>query len=134
MWSAEMLLHVTVLCLLYQGASFGELGLIYGKPRMANVRVVQRCHIMYLDKYNFRRCLYQTEFSRIQFRVQQVNNLPVFQKLSYIFIAKFVFFFNYINVCKGQEIIKQNQEADKVFIIQEGEIQIIREVYEPKPK
>jgi CRP-like cAMP-binding protein len=39
------------------GASFGELALIDGKPRMATIKCLKRCHFLVLSKKEFQKSL-----------------------------------------------------------------------------
>ena len=51
------------------GCSFGELSLIYNKPRCATVKVLQRCHLMVLSRSDFEQCLRDIERKRIAEKV-----------------------------------------------------------------
>jgi len=47
------------------GCSFGEMSLVSGKPRMATLKTLNKCHLMVLTKENYEKCLKHAEVNKI---------------------------------------------------------------------
>lgn len=47
------------------GCSFGEMSLVSGKPRMATIKTLTKCHMMVLSKENYVKCLKHAEVCKI---------------------------------------------------------------------
>lgn len=60
------------------GGSFGELALLDGKPRMASINCITRCHMVVLNKADYNKSLKSIETKRLMAIVNFIRNIPLF--------------------------------------------------------
>ena len=112
--------YTKILAELGKGSAFGELSLLYGKPRMASLKAVEDCHVMVLTKESYNKSLEEIERKRILLKVVDLKNLPCFQHLTTSFLSKIVYYCNYLKVIRGSILIHQGNPMDHVYIVKEG--------------
>jgi len=69
---------VTDIAHLGPGCAFGELSLMYGKSRPATIKVIERCHLITLNKKDFNKAMYEIDRKRMADKVNFIKELPVF--------------------------------------------------------
>lgn len=113
---------------LTEGGAFGELALVFEKPRMATVKCIERCHFIVLSKSEYNGALKEIDRRKTNDLINFIKMLPVFKKLSR---SKLI---NYTYNLKSQECIREGyiyregEPANTVYIIREGEFQIQKRV------
>lgn len=71
------------------GGSFGELALLDGKPRMATINCLTRCHMVVLSKVDYNKSLKSIDSKRLMSIVTFIRNIPIFQRLTRTFLTRF---------------------------------------------
>ena len=64
------------------GDSFGELALLYSKPRMATIKCIERSHFIVLSKADYNGAIAEIERRKTNEKINFIKMLPVFSKLS----------------------------------------------------
>ena len=103
------------------GASFGELALLDGKPRLATIKALTNCHIMTITKQDYERTLAAIDQKRRALKVNFVKKIPIFSKLTRTFLTKLSYSLKPLKVTKGNFLFREGDIADRVFIVKEGE-------------
>ena len=70
------------MAILSEGAAFGELALIYDKPRMATIKCVERSHFIVLTKQEYNTAINEIDRRKTNDLINFIKMLPVFKKLS----------------------------------------------------
>lgn len=111
------------------GGSFGALALIDGKPRLTTAKCLTRCHLLVLNRSDWRRSEHDIKRRKTSEKVQFVKKIPVFGKLSTTYLNQRLMphFFD-VDVLKHQVIMKEGDPADKVYIIKEGEFAVSKKL------
>ena len=102
------------------GASFGELALIDGKPRMCTVKCLSRSHFIVLSKADYKKSLFEIEKKRQAEKSNFIKNIPFFSKLTRTFLNKLSYNFKTLYMTKDAFLYRQGDLADKVFIVRKG--------------
>ena len=110
------------------GCSFGELALIDGKPRMANLVCLTRSHFMVLSKADYERTLMAIDSKRRAAKVNFVKKIPIFSKLTRTFLTKLSYSLKPLKVTKDCYLYREGDLADRVFIVKEGEFIVTKKL------
>ncbi len=89
------------LAFLKTGDYFGEVSLIENKTRMASIRCVEDCHFAILSKDDFNRALGAIEKRKYNERIQFLQSLPYFDKLTKNSVGKLSYQFIDMPTIKG---------------------------------
>ncbi|XP_035226536.1 cAMP-dependent protein kinase type II regulatory subunit-like, partial [Stegodyphus dumicola] len=104
--------------------SFGELALMYNMPRAATIEAVTEGSLWAMNRQTFRRIVLKSAFKKRKEYENLLNGVPMLQTLE-----------NYerMNLCDalmpksysdGELIIKQGDEADGMYFIEDGSVKI----------
>lgn len=113
-----------------EGASFGELALIYGTPRAADVRARVQLKLWAIDRVSYRRILMgSTQKKRKMYeeflgKVSILESLEEWERLTVADALEPATFET------GQEVVKQGEPGDDFFIILEGSATVLQKVKE----
>lgn len=105
---------------LSEGASFGELALIYGTPRAATVMAVTRVKLWGIDRDSYRRILMgstirkRKTYEELLSKVSILSSLDPWERLT---IADAL---ESVSYSDGDVVVSQGQHGDDFFIIVEG--------------
>jgi len=105
---------------LSEGASFGELALIYGTPRAATVMAVTRVKLWGIDRDSYRRILMgstirkRKTYEELLSKVSILSSLDPWERLT---VADALESVSYND---GDVVVRQGQHGDDFFIIVEG--------------
>lgn len=113
---------------LEEGDSFGELALLYSKPRMATIKCIERSHFVVLTKDDYNGAIAEIERRKTNEKINFIKMLPVFAKLSRTQLTRYTYNLKDVQIIKDSFLYKEGDLADKVFIIREGEFQILKRV------
>jgi CRP-like cAMP-binding protein len=83
------------------GDYFGEVSLIENKKRMASIRCLEDCHFAILSKEDFNRALGAIEKRKYNERIQFLQSLPYFDKLTKTSVGKLSYQFVDMSTIKG---------------------------------
>jgi len=105
---------------LSEGASFGELALIYGTPRAATVMAVTRVKLWGIDRDSYRRILMgstirkRKTYEELLSKVSILSSLDPWERLTVADALESV------SYSDGDVVVRQGQHGDDFFIIVEG--------------
>jgi CRP-like cAMP-binding protein len=108
------------------GGSFGALALLDGKPRMATIKCLTRCHFMVLTRSDYEKTLSAIDSKRRGLKVSFVKKIPIFSKLTRTFLTKLSYSLKPLHVTKDHYLYREGDPADKVFIVKEGEFVVTK--------
>ncbi|XP_015906869.1 cAMP-dependent protein kinase type II regulatory subunit [Parasteatoda tepidariorum] len=104
--------------------SFGELALMYNMPRAATIEAVSDGTLWAMDRQTFRRIVLKSAFKKRKEYEKLLEGVPMLQTLEQ---------YERMNLCDalmpkaysdGELIIKQGDEADGMFFIEDGDCKI----------
>ena len=106
------------------GATFGELALMYNAPRAATVRSLEPCEVYTLDRITFKRIMV-AKLSRKRLHSQQVlSHIDVFSHLPESTQLKISDALQPLTFQKGDVIIKEGDSGSDFFLIDEGTVEV----------
>lgn len=111
---------------LSMGKAFGELALINNKPRAATIKCVTDCHFAVISKIDYDLLLKRIEVKKEKRLVDFLESLPCFSNQSRIALVKLKFLLQPKDYIRGQEVVKEDDPTDKVFIIKTGEFSVLK--------
>ena len=114
------------------GSSFGEMALILSKPRMSSVTCLTQCHLIVLNKVDYQKSLVEIDRKHISEKVNFIKTLPVFSKLTRTFLSKFTLLIKPQKVNNHHLLYKQDDPADRVYIVKSGLFEISCKLKVPK--
>lgn len=110
------------------GGSFGELALIDGKPRMATIKCLKRCHFLVLSKKEFLKSLEDIKQKKKAALVNWIKNIPLFTKLTRTYLGKLSDNTKEIKITKDFLLFKEGDTADRVYIVRDGEYVVTKKI------
>ena len=109
------------ICRLSAGACFGELALIDGKPRMATIKCVTRCHFLTLNRSHYNKYLHEIEKKHKIQKVVIIQKIPILSKLTKNFVHnRLSHNLHEKDTVRGQYLFRQGELAENIFIVLEG--------------
>nr|XP_022299214.1 cAMP-dependent protein kinase type II regulatory subunit-like isoform X3 [Crassostrea virginica] len=121
--------------------SFGELALMYNQPRAATIVATTEGSLWAMDRETFRRIVLKNAYNKRKMYENLIDNVPMLKTLDA---------YERMNVADalvtksfddGEVIIKQGDEADCMYFIEDGEVRVtvknqdeIDEVKDPESK
>mmetsp|Transcript_4816 Transcript_4816/g.16791 ORF Transcript_4816/g.16791 Transcript_4816/m.16791 type:complete len:1045 (+) Transcript_4816:248-3382(+) len=99
--------------------AFGELALMYNKPRAANVRACQPGVLWALDRRAFKSVLHRSDSQTL---IKVLRSVEVLQSLNSGQIQRLSDVLSEASYEKGQYILRQGDNGDHFYIIQDGEV------------
>ena len=113
---------------LHRGDAFGELALLYNKPRAATIRCLTDCHFAVLDKTDYAKTIAKAHESKLSHQVDFLLSLPMFKSWTRGSMQKLTYYFKEKTYTRKQVLVQSGTPANDVFIIKEGEIEVRKEV------
>jgi len=104
------------------GKSFGDLALMHNAPRAATVTALVDSDLWSLDRWTFRKILTMGFRDKILEYEQFLKQVPYFDTLLSQERSKVAEALEEVKYPKGHDIIKENEEGDKLFILKTGEV------------
>ncbi|OTF78431.1 cAMP-dependent protein kinase type II regulatory subunit-like protein [Euroglyphus maynei] len=107
--------------------SFGELALMYNMPRAATVRALTTGSLWAMSRQTFRRIVLKRAFMKRKEYESFIEKVEIFKFLEYY--EKMSLSDAFMAKCykNGDLIIKQGDEADGMYFVQEGVVRIVKE-------
>lgn len=106
---------------LKEGMLFGEISLSLKEPRTATVICKEDCNFGVLSAYNYDRILKNNYEIELKF----LKKTSLFHEFSLPNLAILKGYFQEINFNKDSIIYRQNEPAENIFIVKEGEIELL---------
>ena len=120
----------TTLGLLTPGQFFGEIGLLQKVPRTATIRALTHAQVYRTEESDFYSLLESNpEFASFidKLRLKRhLSRIPGFSRLSDVDLDRIMAVQNQQKVSAGTVLCRQEQEADKLFIISQGRVRVSR--------
>ena len=117
----------TEVAALGKGDSFGELALMQNKPRAATIGCTQDCHFAVLDKSDYLRILSKVHEQQLSQKIDFLQALPMFHNWTRNSMQKITFYFKEKTFARKQVLCKVGSTATEVFLIRDGEVEVIKE-------
>ncbi len=93
---------------------------------MASIRCLEDTHFAILSKVDFNRALGAIEKRKYNERIQFLQSLPYFDKLTKNSVGKLSFQFVDMPTIKGQVLYKEGDSTDYVYLVKEGQYEVTR--------
>jgi len=103
------------------GRSFGEIALMYNVPRIATVKAISDVVLWGMDRIAFRTILMQYAKRKRELYEKFLEKVPLLKDLSSYQRATIADALEPANFQEGDVIIKQGEEGDIFYIVEEGE-------------
>jgi cAMP-dependent protein kinase regulator len=110
------------------GGSFGELALIYGKPRAATVKARTNVHCWAVDRNTYKRVLMDTTLRKRLLYKQFLERVPLLQSMTEYERLTVADAVETVEYNDGETIIRQGDPGDAFYILVEGEVICRREM------
>lgn len=110
------------------GGSFGELALIDGKPRMATIKCLKRCHFLVLSKKEYIKSLEEIKNKKKGVLVNYMRTIPLFSKLTRTYLNKLSDNTKKLKITKDYVLFKEGDTADRVYIVRDGEYVVTKKI------
>jgi len=111
---------------LKSGESFGELALISNKLRSFSILCKEDCHFAYLEKDGFETVLKELAEKRLLEGLLVLRQFRIFANMRQTNLLSFLYGFQNKKLKKGQSIYRENENADAIFLIKEGEFLVFK--------
>lgn len=104
------------------GAAFGELALMYNAPRAATVTcVVDRARVWALDSRDFQMLIMNAQEQKHRMYEGWLQEVPILKTLNHYELSQLSEMLVMDLFEAGEDVIKQGEEGDKFWILEEGE-------------
>ncbi|CAI2373140.1 unnamed protein product [Moneuplotes crassus] len=114
---------------LKDGSSFGELALINNTPRSATIVTLTETHFATMNKDDFKRMLGKAMRKKFVKMIRFMENFIFFKQISRLALEKFALYFSKCEVKRGNEIMKEQEDANFVYFIEEGEFEVSKTIW-----
>eukprot|EP00388_Colpodella_angusta_P022801 GDKJ01058293.1.p1 GENE.GDKJ01058293.1~~GDKJ01058293.1.p1 ORF type:complete len:328 (-),score=84.05 GDKJ01058293.1:628-1611(-) len=108
------------------GDSFGELALMYNAPRAATVKARSSGILWRLDRIAFNHIVHHAGCAKRDMYSEFVSNVEVLQELDAYEKSKVCDALKRVTFKSGEVIIKEGDQGDRFYIIQEGTAEAIK--------
>lgn len=120
---------IGIVAKLGQGKSFGELALTKGDVRTATIRTVTRCEVLSLHKLDYDHFVKDIQLAERREHFFLMRECSLFAKWTRTKVDKLVSTCTRKIFEAGACIFKQGDEPDRVYIVMDGVVEIIKEVH-----
>ncbi|KAF6202881.1 hypothetical protein GE061_003287 [Apolygus lucorum] len=108
----------------YTDGSFGELALLYDQPRSATVTAKTNGKLWTLSQKNFKKTVAQSDMNRQSKYTELIRKVEILSNLNEDERLKLGDALQSKTYAKGEEIIKQGDQADGMYFIESGHVTI----------
>lgn len=116
----------SLLSVLRQGDSFGELALISGQPRAASVLCREHCHFAVLEKCDYEMILEEVQARQLQSKQKALESHPVFSRLPTNDLRRLSAFCQLKPLHWKQSLFTCGQRLFELYILLEGNFQAVK--------
>ncbi|KAF4671254.1 hypothetical protein FOL47_001598 [Perkinsus chesapeaki] len=118
-----------------EGDAFGELALLYNTPRAASVEARGRCVVWQLDRETFNHIVKEAAANKREKHEAFLKSVPLLESMDSYERSKIADALKTENYKAGECIVRQGDDGDKFYMIEEGECTVFKvyvEGQEPK--
>lgn len=105
----------------YPGESFGELALLYNALRAASIKAKTACLLWALDRGTFNNIVKEAAIKKRNRYEASLKKVPILSTIDVYELSQICDAIKSEKVDKGTYIIKQGEQGDKFYILDEGE-------------
>ena len=109
---------------LIAGQSFGELSLIYNKPRLATIKSETPVEFATLTKKSYDETIKILEQEKIDKKIQELDSIPFFKEYSRAFKSRLLFAVEIKDFFKNQVVFKEGKSDGCLYFIIKGEFEV----------
>lgn len=121
------------ICILGPGGSFGELALIRDQPRLATITCLKDTHFATLCQKDYKRVLGHIDEKILDELLSFFSSLPTFAGWRKKKLTKLIYYFKLVKFKRNQVIFHEGEQAESVFIVRKGEVEILKSVKVERP-
>eukprot|EP00808_Paulinella_micropora_P020544 g36056.t1 len=110
------------------GTSFGELALMYNSPRAATCKASENSIVWVIDRYTYRRVVTDLSEKKFGTYVNFLGKVELLSPLANYEREKIAEALEEVKFGPGEQVIKEGENGDCMFIIYEGEVGIYKTV------
>lgn len=103
------------------GESFGELSLLYNAPRAASILANEECILWALDRECFNNIVKEAAMKKREKYEMFLKSVDILKQVEDYELSQICDALQVKKIAKGTELIKQNENGDNFYIIEEGE-------------
>ncbi|CAI2377406.1 unnamed protein product [Moneuplotes crassus] len=119
---------------LQKGQCFGDMALIDYKPRSATIKCITDCFFAVVSKQDYKKIVGKL-YKKIRERIHNlIRGVPYFADLKMNDLKKLSAYFEEIEYIRNNTIIKQNEQADNVYLVKEGEFEVLKLINYTQPR
>lgn len=107
-------------------SAFGEYALIENKPRSATIQCIEDCLFAVLNKQEYTKVLLKIEKKMMNEKALFLKSVPYFAKWTNMAVNKFTYYFNDKFYIRNQEVFREGQKAEYVYIVKHGEFELTK--------
>ncbi|CAI2370917.1 unnamed protein product [Moneuplotes crassus] len=115
-------------CELKEGDSFGDLSLIYNKPRLATIKTVTPVEFALLSKEQYDSTLKALEQQKIDKKIEELDCIAFFKEYSRAFKSRLLYAVDICDFHKGQVVFKEGMKDNKIYFIIKGEFEVSKNI------
>ena len=106
--------------------TFGEYALIENKPRSATIQCVEDWIFAVLNKQEYTKVLLKIEKKIMNEKALFLKSVPYFSKWTNMAVNKFTYYFHDKSFIRNQEVFKEGQKVEYVYIVKQGEFELTK--------
>ncbi|CAH1795072.1 unnamed protein product, partial [Owenia fusiformis] len=122
----EIFVNNTLVVTLGDGASFGELALIYGTPRAATVKAKTDVKLWGIDRESYRRILMGSTIRKRKMYEEFLGKVSILENIDAWERSTIADALEPVQFEDGQEIVRQGDPGEDFFIILEGTASVLQ--------
>lgn len=108
----------------YEGATFGELALLYDAPRAATVRAVTDCSLYRVDQKTFRAMLANNKARSGERRLKLLREVEIFNGIESAMLYKIADAMTDLVMPDGEKIFRKGEVGEVFYIVSSGKVKI----------
>ena len=129
----DILVSGLLVAVLGEGASFGELALIYGTPRAATVRAATPSRLWALDRDSYRRILMGSTIRKRKMYKELLSHVSILESLDPWERDTVADALEPVSFAVGERVVRQGEPGNDFYIIVTGEAAVSQVRVEGEP-
>eukprot|EP00347_Sterkiella_histriomuscorum_P006060 403354217 len=122
-FSFKFMQYITTL---KQGDSFGEMALLYNRPRFATIETETDTHFLTLDQKEFDILIKEVQEKQMNEELKTIKKFPIFGQLTKLTLHKLYLYIKIVKLKRGQIVYKEDDQVTHLYLIKSGEFETKR--------